>query len=422
MAEKSEKVGSETYWDRYGIPRTTLHRAMKYIERAMVTRQKRGVITLISEAGVGKTQAIHQLARKHDYRVVDIRTANYALMGAGVPQRADANDMFKIAVPEFLPKPGEKCILLFDEVNQGLAHAIAMFVPLIEDRCLFNYKLSDETLIVALMNPARQGYQVSKLESNIMLNRRLTKYFVHTPFSEWEKYAKTDDFHYSDGFAKPCHTWITRYLNTNRSALYDGAAADKGQQFPCPATWQTASFSMYMLEKEQVPLFEDEALEILSATIGHVAAKGLVAYIRDNEVRIAPEEILEKYKPSSKLRKRVQDLTKEAGGGVPDLTENVAAYIFDHKPAPDSVATCLALFWADLPEELAQGFYSQLGAASQAGDEASKKENITNMMALTKALMGEESYLEVNTRLHKAHDNFELALKGGKAGKDPLTK
>ena len=92
MARNGEtEVKSEAYHDKYNITRTTLHRAMKYIERAIRKQIKRGVITLISEAGVGKTQAIHQIARKFGYRVVDIRTANYALMGAGVPQRADEN-------------------------------------------------------------------------------------------------------------------------------------------------------------------------------------------------------------------------------------------------------------------------------------------------------------------------------------------
>jgi hypothetical protein len=261
---------------------------------------------------------------------------------------------------------------------------------------------------------------VSKLETNIMLNRRLKKFFVYTPYAEWEKHAKSEDFHFSDGMKKPCHPWVLKYLNTNRSALYDAAAADKGQQFPCPATWQTVSLDLYELEQDQIPLFEDEAEDIISGSIGSVHAKGLCAYIKDNELRISPEEILEKYKPNSRLRKRVQELAKEAGGGIPDLSETVAAFIFDNKPEPANVASSLALFWADLPEELAQGFYSQLGAASQAGDEASKKDNVQYMMRLTKALMNEDAYLEVNARLHQAHDKFEQALKGKGAGKNPL--
>lgn len=423
--DANAKVGQETYFDKYGIPYTPFSRAQKYLEMYMKTNRKRGVICLISEAGEGKTQMIQQLAKKYERRVVDIRTANYALVGAGVPQRANDKGFFNIAVPEFFPQPNEKTVLLFDEVNQGLQHAINMFFPLMEDRILFNYKLPDECLIIALMNPATAQYAVSKIETLRAFNRRLKKFYIWTPYAEWEKHAKTTLFHASDGMEKPCHPWVVKYLNTARNCLYDRAAADKGQQFACPATWQTVSLDLYMLEQENIELYSEEATDLIAASIGNLQAKSLTEYIKNNEIRIAPEEVLEKYKPNSKLRRKIQELVKEEGGGIPDLCENIAQYLFDHKDDinADNVAPCLALFWSDLPDELAQGFFTQLSSAAQStGDEGSTKKNVNFMKELTNSLLNEDAYVEVNKRLHSSFDSFSRALAGKKGkGKDPMS-
>jgi hypothetical protein len=418
-------VGQDAYWDKYAISRVTIGFIIQTLNMYVRNTITRGCVALISEAGEGKSQAVHQVARQTGYRVVDLRTAFFSLMSGGIPQKAEGG-FFQIAVPDYMPKPGEKCILFFDEINQGQQHAIAMFFALLEDRLFFNYTLPKDCLIVCAMNPANAGYMVTKMETLKAFNRRLVKFYMYTPYGDWEKHAVTPAFHFSDGMVKPCHPWVLKYLNTNRPALYDKAAADKGQQFPCPATWQTVSRMLYALETEKngmgapMEMHSEFARALISGSIGTVHAKGLCDYIENNEIRISPEEILEKYKPKSGIRKKVMDLAKEPGGGVPDLSQTVASYLFDHKPSPELIAPCLALFWADLPEELAQGFYSQLSAAAADGDELVKKSNIDYMMALTKQLMNEEPYVEVNRRLHQSHDSFERKLKGREAVKDPM--
>ena len=105
---------AESYWEKYGIPRVTIKNAVQQIELSLLNGVRRGAFCLISDAGWGKSQSIAQLGRTHGYRIVDVRTAQFGLMSGGVPQRADEETgMFKIAVPAWFPKPGEKCILLF---------------------------------------------------------------------------------------------------------------------------------------------------------------------------------------------------------------------------------------------------------------------------------------------------------------------
>jgi hypothetical protein len=413
----------EAYWDKYGIPVMTLGEALSNIDISIRRNQTRGAVVLISEAGEGKSQGIRQLARKHKRRVVDIRTAQFNLMGAGIPQRAnEETGMFDIAVPSYMPKEGEKAILLFDEINQGQPHAIAMFFQLLEDRRIYDYEIPNDCIIVGLMNPGAGAYAVSRIESNPAINRRLMKAYVKSDFSEWRRHAESKDFHYSDfpeTDGKPCHSWVLKFLIADSKALSTPAERDMGKQFCCPATWQTVSLSLYNLEAEGINLTEDRAEKRVAMTIGTVMARSLANYIRDNAVKVSPHEILVDYKPKSALRKRVLQMQKEPGGDYNSLIENVANNLFFEKLPPVDIAANFALFWCDMPNELASGFYTMLHAASKSGNEA---ENNEYMKALTTNLINEPKYNEVNERLNKAHDSFDADLKGAKDKKkfDPM--
>lgn len=427
MANVDAKAQIETYWDKHGIPQVSLHTFMWNIELSLKSNQKRGVICGISDAGMGKSQTIRQIARKFGRRVVDIRTSQFSLIGAGVPQKAnDATGMFKIAVPDNFPKAGEKCIMLFDEVNQGQQHAISMFFQLLEDRCLFNYEIPDDCLIVALMNPSTAGYNVSKIETNPAINRRLKKFYILTTFPEWNKHAKTEEFHYER--KRPCHPLVRKFLETTPTLLYDTKSRDGYKQFASPATWETVSEDLYNVEdmnkelpgSDQVALTDERVRDRLASSINPAVADQLVAYIRDNEVRISPEEVCKNYTQKSKLRARIMDLAKEPGGGVPDLCENVAMYLFSEKPKTEKIAPQLALFWSDLPDELAQGFFQQLGAVAKSGGSQDHTANINYMKELTTRLQREEAWEILNQRLSRAHDTYDRAVKGEKASKDPM--
>lgn len=409
-------TAAESYWEKHGIPRVSLDEFGWNLELNIKNKITRGVLLAISEAGMGKSQIVHEIARKYDLRVCDIRTAQFGLIGAGVPQRADEDGMFTIAVPNDFPRPGERAILLFDEINQGQPHAIAMFFKLLEDREMYGYKLPEDCIIVGLMNPATALYQVSKIETNPAINRRVKKMYVYTTFGEWAKHAETTEFHRSDKLEKPCHPMVRRFLNTARNMLYTEKDRDGHKQFACPATWQTVSRDLYLMEEIGEPLTSERVQGRIAATINNVNAQQLVEFIKNNEIRISPEEVTEKYRPKSKIREKIKQLINEPGGGIPDLCENLAHYLFERKPDVSIVAPCLVLFWMDLPNELAQGFYSLLGTAAQDGDRSA---NIKYMQTLTKELQKEPLWGQMNSRLHAAHDSYERQLTGSKTP-DPM--
>jgi hypothetical protein len=421
MGNAQTTTTAESYWDKYSIPRVSLTEALWQIELSLTANQTRGVWCLISEAGEGKSQGVHGIARKHGRRVVDVRTAQLTHIGAGVPQRADEDGHFKIAVPDDFPRKGEKAILFFDEFNQGQPHAIALVFKMLEDRGMYGYELPDDCLVIIGMNPGNTAYNVTKIEGNPAINRRVKKLYVYNEYNSWKKHALTDDFHHSDGVKQPCHPWILKFLNTTPQMLYTVKDRDGNKQYACPATWQTVSLDLYNLEAAKVPLGDERVLTRLASTINNVNAAQLVEYIRNNEVRIAPDEILLKYKKTSKLRERVLALQKEPGGDFPRLVETLALYIFGDKPEPDDIADQLALFWHDMPEELAQAFYQQLGSAAKDGTGGTTRENIAYMTQLTVALQTSPLWDSINDRINNAHDSFERGLKGAEATRDPMS-
>jgi hypothetical protein len=419
-AAQEKVVQGEAYWDRYGIPHMTLAEALWQIDLSLEQKQTRGVWCLISEAGEGKSQGIHQLARKHGRRVVDIRTSQFSMIGAGVPQRADESGHFKIAIPNDYPKPGEKCVLIFDEINQGQQHAIALFFKFLEDRGIYDYTLPEDCVIVALMNPSTAGYNVTKIETNSAFNRRLMKAYVYNTFSDWKKHAQTEDFHFTDGLKKPCHPMVVRLLTASPTMLYTAKDRDGNKQFACPATWQTVSLSLYNLEAAKVELHSEKAEFRIAASINTVNAKMLCEFIKNNEILIGPEEVLFKYKAKSKIRERVLALQKEAGGTYTQLVQDVAQYIFRERPEAEIIAPQLVQFWHDMPVEQAQPFYQMLDAACQSHGGISEPKNLKYMQDLTIANRQYPQWKEINDRINRIHDEIEKKVHGRGTANDPM--
>ena len=413
-------IAGEAYWDRYGIPRMTLAEALWQIDLSIAQGQTRGVWCLISEAGEGKSQGIHQLARKYGRRVVDIRTSQFSMIGAGVPQRADEGGHFKIAIPNDYPKKGEKCILIFDEINQGQQHAIALFFKFLEDRGIYDYTLPDDCIIVALMNPSTAGYNVTKIETNSAFNRRLMKAYVYNTFTDWKAHALTKDFHYTDGLEKPCHPMVVRLLTATPVMLYTSKDRDGNKQFACPATWQTVSLSLYNLEAAKEELTSERAEARYAASINTVNAKTLRDFIQNNEIIISPEEVLYKYKTKSKLRERTEALKKEGGGEYTRLVEDVAQFVFREKPPAEIIAPQLVAFWYDIPLERGQQFYQQLNAACDSMGGTKEPINLQYMQALTVAMRGYPQWKEINDRINRVHDEVESKVHGRTQGADPM--
>lgn len=372
MATENKKEKEDMkYQEMMDIPQVTLQEAYEQLKLSLDTSQQRGVHILVGESGLGKTQIVQQIARETGRRLVSINTSQFAMMGAGVPQRAnEETGLFKVAVPSFFPDKNEKCIVMFDEINQGLPHAISMFYNMLEDRKMFDYTLPEDTLVVGAMNPSMGAYAVTTVERSPAFRRRIKFMYVIPDFKGWYQHASSEKFHansHGPAAGKACHPAILSFLKARPKCLYDTKSRDAGKLFMCPATVETVSEDAYNIEhalKSVKNLHGDFAQTRFAASIGNAMATQLCAYIKDSSATIGADDVLKDY-PSVQLR--VAKL-KENGGQekLSELQQNVAQLLFATSPEVDKAAKHLLAFMKDLPDDLVSAFSNNLRSIAQA--------------------------------------------------------
>lgn len=397
--QKNEQV---PYWEKHSIPKISLKQAGQLLDMMITHKQTRGVLCLIGDAGVGKTQMVESIAKKHGYRCQTMSLAQFGLLSGGVPQKADG-DHFKIAVPETFPTPEQgKTILFLDEVNQGSDAAIKMFFQLIEGRKLYNYNLPEETVVVAAMNPATKSYSVSRVETDVAMNRRLSKYYVYSKEDAFLEHAATNEF--SKG--RPAHPLIQKFIKQSPSYLNDEKARDIGKQFPCPATWQTVSDRLYMLDEAKIPLGSPWAITVVSGIIGNTMAKLLGEYAH-TDTMLSAHDILFDY---ANHREVVKNALEQGHQQIADLFENLPRVLLGSKPDPVEVADNFAQFLSDIPRAKTQAIYTALAGHAK---EIEQGEAYLNKLALV---------LSKNPRFAQLSSNLREidAMIAGNRTRDPM--
>lgn len=405
-SSKKKEEDTPTYPELLDIPTVTLQEAQLQIELSLTHTQRRGCIVLVGESGLGKTQIFGQIARKYGYQIHPIHTAQYNLMGAGIPRKAEG-EFFDIALPSIFPKEGEKGIILFDEINRGLKHAIAMFFTLLEDGRMFNYVLPPQCIVAAAMNPADAAYAVTKLENEPAIRRRVKFLWVEPNPSDWLTYAATPAFHYGDcpvARDKPCHPEILSFFSANPKLIYDVKAQKNNKQYTCPATIQTISEDAYLLGSANIELTSENARTRFGASIGLTMAHQLLAYIENHAVIIGADDVL--YRPD-KTRRLVQQLVKaSAHEKLADLAENVLTLLFADLPK-NTVQTAenFLSFCRVLPMEQAASFCQQIRA------HANTPAREQYLLSLMRELSANDEWATLQVTFEMVHRKLDIALK-----------
>ncbi len=395
-----------SYPERMDIPQVTLAEAKAQILLSLQSKQRRGCIILVGESGLGKTQIFHQIGRELDYNIKPIHTAHWGLMGSGIPRKAEG-EFFDVAVPSIFPKKGEKSILLFDELNRGLKHAIAMFFTMLEDGTMFNYELPEDCLVVGTMNPDTAAYSVTNIENEAAIRRRVKFMYVVPEFSGWLEHAKSEHFHAgSAGPAKdkPCHPSVLAYFTANPKLLYDDKAREQGRQYVCPATVETISEDAYNMNAAGIELHEDTARVRFSASIGLTATAQLQEHIKDSSVMLGATDILGGY--AKRAQRAVAKLIKQSQQEkLADLCENVLSLLFAEKPDVKKTSPNFLTFCKDLPDELCANMLFQMK------ETAAQANARPYLDALMSELQDYEEWIQIQLELDANHRKMDDGLR-----------
>lgn len=397
----STKKTAPSYPELLDIPSVTLAEAQEQIELFIRFKQRRGCPVLVGESGLGKTQIYGQVARKMGYKVNPIHTAQYNLMGAGIPRKA-TGQYFQIAVPDIFPKPGDKAIVLFDELNRGLKHAIAMFFTMLEDGRVFDYILPPECIVAAAMNPADASYAVTAIEKEPAIRRRVKFFWVQPNSVDWLQYAATDAFHYNGvgpAAKRPCHPSVLAFFRAFPKLIYDVKAKDAGKQYLCPATIETISEDAYLLENAGYTLTDEFARSRFAASIGLTGMEQLTAYIKDHTALVEASDVLYNPRTAAEGVKKLIDNSQQEK--LADLGENVLTLMFADKPKDMRVmARNFLAFCKVLPVENAASMCQQIRA------HATTPEATTYL----RDLMGALQHFKEWNALHETFDTVHRAI------------
>jgi hypothetical protein len=257
------------------------------------------------------------------------------------------------------------------------------------------------------MNPDTGAYQVTPIEGEAAMRRRIKFLYVVPEFTGWYKHAQTPFFHESTTSPardKPCHPSILAYFQANPKQMYDAKARDAGKQYLCPATIETISEDAYVLESKGISLYGDVARVKYSSSVGLTATNMLLEFIKDSTVVLGATDIVYKY--SKRTQAAVKRLSEESlQEKLADLCENVLTLMFADKPDAKKAAKNFLNYCTDLPEEIRANMLFQM-------KETAKQ---ANALAYLDALMGElqhyEDWIQIQLKLDSNHRKLDDKLR-----------
>ena len=208
-------------------------------------------VMLWGPPGVGKSQIIADIARKHGVPLIDIRLSQMEPTDLrGIPFRKDDN--VEWSVPAMLPdaaRHGEQGILFLDEINAAPPTVSAAAYQLILDRRLGEYVIPDGWAIFAAGN--RQGDRGVTYTMPAPLANRFSHFEVETHLDDWVAWA----------YAHDIDERVIAFLRFRPERLFDFDPAHNPIAFPSPRSWEFAHRGLRKFE-DHPELLQAETLVI----------------------------------------------------------------------------------------------------------------------------------------------------------------
>jgi hypothetical protein len=209
--------------------------------------------------GVGKSSITHQVAKRMDRMIIDIRASQFDSVDfRGIPTVYKDKTIW--LTPDFFPTKGEG-ILFLDELNQAPQSVQAACYQLCLDRKLGDYHLPKGWAVVAAGNRMEDRAIVQKMGSALK-NR-----FIHIPFvvdsKDFDKWAR------SNGIRPE----IIAFIRWKNGMLYNFDPKKDENAFATPRSWEFLS----KLMMQGIP--KEIEYSMVANTVGESAAAEFIGFI-----------------------------------------------------------------------------------------------------------------------------------------------
>ena len=236
-------------------------------EFAFQTLKANLVPFLSSSPGIGKSAAVHQLAKRFNLKVIDIRLAQEdpTALG-GFPSIVNGRSTY--APPERFPLEGDKVpggykgwLIFFDEINSAPRSVVSAAYKIVLDRMIGEKHLHPNVRMIAAGNLATDNAIVN--EMGTAMRSRVVHIHVTTHADNWL------DFAAKAGFDSRVVSYLHYQANKINSFKQFGSSSD--ETFACERTWEFVSKILkanYPDETKPVPA---DVAPLLAGTVGSTA-------------------------------------------------------------------------------------------------------------------------------------------------------
>lgn len=204
-------------------------RQLKELVRCLLRERFPRALFVFGPPGIGKSQAIHQVAREESVGCTDLRLAQCDptdLRGVLVYDPQDKSARWVVC--SALPRDG-RGILFLDEINLAPPSVQAAAYQLILDRRVGDYQLPEGWMLVAAGNRIEDRANIYKLPAP--LANRFVHVQVAPDLNDWKKWA----------FENGVHPSIVAFLNFKPELFCRVPQQIKDDVFPTPRTWEFVS-------------------------------------------------------------------------------------------------------------------------------------------------------------------------------------
>lgn len=207
--------------------------------------------------GVGKSSIARQVAEEYG-AFIDLRLVQLDIIDLRGVLYVDKGKS-SWAPPSILPTKGRGVILL-DEFVQALPLMQNTASQLILDRCIGEYRLPPEWVVLAAGNRETDRAATNKMPSHIA--NRFTHINIEVDYGDWQVWALRNKL----------NAMVIAFLAFRPAMLHNFNAAEKA--FPSPRSWEFVS----RIVSNGVD--DDTMLETVAGTVGEAAAKEFVGFVR----------------------------------------------------------------------------------------------------------------------------------------------
>ena len=232
--------------------------------------------------GIGKSQLVVQVAKKHEVPIIDIRLSQMEPSDLrGIPFRN--NDQVEWAIPRMLPNEkhhGKKGILFLDEITSAPPSVSAAAYQLILDRRLGDYQIPPAWAIFAAGN--RQGDRGVSYVMPAPLANRFSHFELSLNLDDWVMWA----------FRNNIDERIIGFLRFRPDLLFQFDAEKNPAAFPTPRSWEFADRALKKFYDHT-----DLLADALEACIGASAGTEVLAFIKSIDKIPSLKKIIHGEKP-----------------------------------------------------------------------------------------------------------------------------